>query len=71
MHPVAYLGHFTEYALYTGVGGQSPDLIRPDKFRAWSGSNLFDTQKVFLKDFFRKKLFWKKSVDDKKALKKS
>ena len=37
--------------------------------RAWSGSNLFDTHMVFLKNFFRKSWFWKKSADDKKSVK--
>ena len=41
----------------------------PTKRRAWSGSNRFDTQMVFLKEFFKNKWFWKKSADDKKACK--
>ena len=32
-------------------------------------SNLFDTQKVFLKEFFEKVDFEKKSADDKKSMK--
>ena len=41
----------------------------PTKRRAWLGSNLFDTQMAFLKDFsFRIRWFsWKKIADDKKA----
>ena len=38
------------------------------KRRAWSESNLFDTQMVFLKDFLEKERFWK-TADDKKACK--
>ena len=41
----------------------------PTKRRAWSGSKLFDTLEVFLKDFFEKKWFWKKSADDKQQAK--
>ena len=37
------------------------------KCRAWSGSNPFDTQMVFLKEFFQKVDFEKKSAEDKKA----
>ena len=36
---------------------------------AWYGSNLFDTQMVFLKEFFKKIVFEKKPADDKKAWK--
>ena len=36
----------------------------PTKCRAWSGSNLFDTLMVFLKEFFKKLDFEKKSADD-------
>ena len=32
----------------------SLDQIRPDKHQAWSGSKLFDTLMVFLKEFFKK-----------------
>ena len=32
----------------------------PAKRRAWSGSKLFDTLTVFLKDVFRKSWIWKK-----------
>ena len=38
----------------------------PTKCRACSGSKLFDTLKVFLKEFFQKDDFEKKSADDKK-----
>ena len=38
----------------------------PTRRRAWYGSKLFDTQIVFLKDFFfEKSWFWKKSANDK------
>ena len=39
----------------------------PTKCRACSGSNLFDTQMVLLKEFFSKKMNLKKTVDNKKA----
>ena len=38
----------------------------PTKRRAWSGSKLIDTQLVFLKEFFEKVDFEKKSADNKK-----
>ena len=41
----------------------------PTKCRAWSGTKLFDTLMVFLKEYFWKSWFWKKSADDKKACK--
>ena len=40
----------------------------PTKCRAWSGSKLFDTLVVFLKEFFKKNIL-KNSADDKKACK--
>ena len=40
----------------------------PKEYRAWSGSNLFDTQMVFLKIFFEK-VDLKKSADEKKIMK--
>ena len=39
----------------------------PTISRAKSGSKLFDTLMVFLKEFFRKVDFEQKSADDKKA----
>ena len=42
--------------------------IRPDKMSSWSGSKLFDTLMVFLKEFL-KKLTLKKNKDGKKACK--
>ena len=41
----------------------------PTNRRAWSGSKLFDILIVFLKEFFWKINFEKKSADDKKAWK--
>ena len=41
----------------------------PTKCRARSGSKLFDTLIVFLKEFFEKNHFEKKSVDDKSTSK--
>ena len=41
----------------------------PTKCRAWSGSKLFDTLMVFLKDFFENGDFEKISKKDKKAWK--
>ena len=38
----------------------------PTKCRAWSGSKLFDTLMVFLKEFKKKQILKKKSADDKK-----
>ena len=38
----------------------------PTKHQAWSGSKLFDTLMVFLKEFFEKVDFEKNSADDKK-----
>ena len=38
----------------------------PTKCRAWSGSKLFDTLMIFLKEFFEK-IDFEKSADDKKA----
>ena len=38
--------------------GPRPGLT---KCRAWSGSNLFDTQMVFLKQFWKKRWFWEKN----------
>ena len=38
----------------------------PTKSRAWSGSNLFDTQMVFLKEFFEKVDFEKNQQTTKK-----
>ena len=32
--------------------------MRPEKFQAWSGSNLFDSQMVFLKDLTFKTLIF-------------
>ena len=46
-------------------GPRSGLMIR----RAWSGSKLFDILMVFLKEFFWKINFEKKSADDKKARK--
>ena len=46
-----------------------PDQDRPrtgpTESRSWSGSKLFDTLIVFLKEFFEKDHFEKKSADDK------
>ena len=39
------------------------------KRRAWSGSNLFDTQMVFLNEFFKNKWFWKNQQTTKKHAK--
>ena len=36
----------------------------------WSEYNLFDTQIIFLKEFFEKVDFEKKSADDKRSMKK-
>ena len=36
---------------------------------AWSGSNLLDTQMVFLKEFFKKYDFEKKNQQTKKSMK--
>ena len=41
----------------------------PTKCWAWSGSKLFDTLMIFLKEFFKNINFEKKSADDKKARK--
>ena len=41
----------------------------PKEYRAWSWSNLFDTQMVFLKFFFLKKLIWKNQQTRKKIMK--
>ena len=41
------------------------------KCQAWSGSKLFDTLMVFLKEFFRRFEFEKKSADDKYSWKHS
>ena len=41
----------------------------PTNRRAWSGSKLFDILMVFLKEFFQKVNFEKKTADDKKAWK--
>ena len=38
----------------------------PKKFRVWFGSKLFDTLMVFIKEFFKKSWFWKKSAVNKK-----
>ena len=40
--------------------------IRPNKTSGLIWINLFDTQMVFLKEFFKNKWFWRKSADDKK-----
>ena len=39
------------------------------KRRAWSGSNLVDTEMVFLEEYLKIGRFWKKSADDKKHAK--
>ena len=44
--------------------GPRPGLT---KCRAWSESKLFETLMGFLKEFFKKNGFEKKSADDKKA----
>ena len=41
----------------------------PTKRRAWSGSNMFLTQMVFLKDFFQNKCFWKNQQTTKRHAK--
>ena len=41
----------------------------PTKCRAWSGSNMFDTQMVFLKEFFKNKCFWKNPQTTKRHAK--
>ena len=41
------------------------EVILATKTRLKSAIGLFDTQMVFLKDFFRKSYFEKKSSDDK------
>ena len=48
---------------------QSGPRSGPTLRRAWSGSKLFDTLMIFLKNFFGKKIFWKKSADDNTAWK--
>ena len=40
----------------------------PTKCPAWSGSNLFETQMVFLKEFSEKVDFEEKSAYDKKSM---
>ena len=38
----------------------------PTKYRAWSGSNMFDNQMVNLKEFLKKRWFWKNQQTTKK-----
>ena len=51
------------------LGKQFGPRSGPTNRRAWSGSKLFDILMVFLKEFFQKNNFEKKSADDKKAWK--
>ena len=46
---------------------QSGPRSGPKKCRVWSGSKLFDILMVFMKEFFRKTWFWKKSADNKNS----
>ena len=41
----------------------------PTERRVWSGSKLFDTVVVVIKDFFEKTYFEKKSADDNESMK--
>ena len=43
--------------------------IRHKKYPAWSGSKLFHTLMIVLKEFLIFEVVWKKSADDKKACK--
>ena len=55
----------TAYNLCKQTGPRSGTI----KCRAWSGSNLFDTQMVFLKEFFEKVDFEKKISRRQKSMK--
>ena len=65
---VSILLHLTLYLLVSSADNFCKQF-GPTKSRASSRSNLFDTPMVFLKEFFQKVDFEKKSADHKKSMK--